>query len=70
MITETKLLDIIQKRVKKCGSLRKAEAETGVNFMYLSEICSKKRPITEKVAAAFGYAEIEQERKFEKIAKK
>lgn len=70
MVTETKLRELILKRVKQIGSFRKAEAETGINFMYLNEICKGKKPISEAVAAAFGYAEVPQERKFEKIWEK
>jgi hypothetical protein len=69
-MTETQLRKLIRKKVDGYGSLRGYAASVGLRPSLISDILTGTKGISDAVAQVFGYREVAQERKYEKIREK
>lgn len=69
-MTETQLRKLIRKKVDAHGSLRGYADSIGLRPSLISDILTGTKGISDAVAKVFGYREVPQERKYERIPKK
>lgn len=69
-MTESQFRAMLQEEVDNADSLRAYAKEIGISPGYLSLLLNGTKPISDAVAQVFGYREVAQERKYEKIPKK